>query len=469
MREIFSAFHAAISNGGRPVLSDITFSLSEREIVGLIPIDNQGFPEFLRMLVKCPILDKGHLSYMGREIASSMHASAVECKTAFIGRESGIIPALSIEDNFFTMRHHSPYIISQKKMRRAFVSVAKEYGLSLSSDGKGGMLSQKDRIKFEMIKAVELGYRIIVMIDIASIIGPKDGREIQALMRRLSEKGVSFLYISSHHEELIAFADRIMMMKNGSIIFIGKPEEYTDRLISALVGSYRMIPQRKGRKEERLCGYVHYSSFSIPFFSSCCLVILDLDNKVPDAFSEAVSGRNSGFSITVGGKRRSLYDRRVAFIPSDPQLQVFPDMSYLENMALRASDKIRFFWQRKGKFLKSIGDEFGNDDIINSPDLYGLSEDQLYELVYRRVELEGPDVVFILEPFRGLDLEGRMNVRRHIERLCNKKIAVVILAISLSDTLNVADRLLVLQDETVMLSAVPEEFGNLRDSLPLMR
>ena len=76
-----------------------------------------------------------------------------------------------------------------------------------------------------------------------------------------------------------------------------------------------------------------------------------------------------------------------------------------------------------------------------------LSEKQKYQMIYTRVLLQKPKVVFCIQPFKGADLSHRMFVWKMLEMLLDKGIAVVILTMMLSDSLSLADRLLVVNED----------------------
>lgn len=468
MNELLSAFHISSSKNGKQLLEDITFTLHKGEIMGFIPLDNQGFDEFFHLLDTGNGIERGKLTFY------SQKKGFKNSNIAFIGKRPRLIPALSLEENFYVIRRNAPYLVRKKQMRMALSAIRAEYGIDAECGKVASSIDEKTRCKVEMIKAVELGYPLVVLFDLASFLGPKDAREIQSLMKRLSsERATTFIYVSRHHEELVGFCDRIMMMSNGSIIYIGPPDEYDDRLINAVsgrfLGTYQRLRKEHHKEEGKAIGSVAIGKNVIPLMEGSCSVILDFDNHAPKDAYDSLCGKSSPVSFFIKEKRCTLSDRRISFIPSNPLLSLCPEMSYFDNLCLRASEKIPFFWQRKGRFLKNIRMEYGNPDVLDEANLYNLSEDELYELVYRRVGMETPDVVVIIQPFLGLDLEGRENIVRHINTLMRKKIAVVIFAISLSDTLKVADRLYVFQNGNMLLSALPGEFSSIQEVLPLIR
>lgn len=470
MSEVVSFLHVSLSQGGNNVLDDVTFSIHRGEIVGLIPIDNLGLNELLSLFVKSPVLDRGRITYLGKEVATAMHGSSSMLKVGYIGTESHLFPSLSIEDNFFMMRPNAPYFARKKQMHDAFSAVKKEYGIDTDS----WHYDEKSRCKIEMIKAVELGCKLIVAIDPGSFLGPKDAKEIKELMRRFAlDNGTAFLYISSHHEELVTFTDRIMMMRNGSIIYSAPPEEYDDSLIKAVSGSFlaRAIAEREKHPVvmTRKIGHIEYLAADIPVMKGKCSVILDFDNQASFAAYDSLYGLESPMAIYLNGKLKTISDLDISFIPAYPVRSLFPEMSYFDNLSFRVSEKIPLFWQLKRKYFRSILSEYGNDDVMHMRDLYSLTSEQLYDLVYRKVEFESPDAVVIIQPFMGLDLKGRGRVLSHITRLLQKGISVIIFAISLSDTLNVADTLYILQNGRIFRAIASEDFHSIPDILPMLR
>ena len=71
-----------------------------------------------------------------------------------------------------------------------------------------------------------------------------------------------------------------------------------------------------------------------------------------------------------------------------------------------------------------------------------LTTPQKYDLVYARVLLQKPKVVFCMQPFQGADMELRMRIWNHLERLLDQQAAVVILAVNLADSLSLAQQLI---------------------------
>ena len=90
-----------------------------------------------------------------------------------------------------------------------------------------------------------------------------------------------------------------------------------------------------------------------------------------------------------------------------------------------------------------------------------LSEGQKYQLVYTRILLQKPKIVFCIQPFKGADMKHRMYIWELLEKLLEKGIAVVILAVNLADTLSLADRLICIDKNKEQIEYLQEEFAAL--------
>ena len=95
-----------------------------------------------------------------------------------------------------------------------------------------------------------------------------------------------------------------------------------------------------------------------------------------------------------------------------------------------------------------------------------LSTQQRYDLVYHRVLLQNPKVVFCVQPFQGADMEMRIHIWKLLEQIMEKGIALVILAINLADSLSLASRLIRIRQGEPPETYEQSEFGRIPFSAP---
>ncbi len=137
-------------------------------------------------------------------------------------------------------------------------------------------------------------------------------------------------------------------------------------------------------------------------------------------------------------------------------------MSYLDNLCFLADDRILLFWSKR-RYRRSIRREYLPllGPVIDAPSLTGLYPRDLYELVYHRVLLQNPRLVICVQPFAGIDVYQRLRIIQLINILRERGIAVLILAVSLSDSLQVADRLLAGKNGRILREIDRADFSSL--------
>ena len=140
--------------------------------------------------------------------------------------------------------------------------------------------------------------------------------------------------------------------------------------------------------------------------------------------------------------------RAVSFIQQSPlQTMLYTDMSYLDNLCFLAGEKNPGLWLGS-RLRRSIIREYYPllcQDIYET-DIRRLPARALYSLVYYKVHLYNPRLAVCIQPFFGADMYLRHHILQLIDGLRKKGIAVLILAVNLSDSLVVADRLLLVQN-----------------------
>lgn len=95
-----------------------------------------------------------------------------------------------------------------------------------------------------------------------------------------------------------------------------------------------------------------------------------------------------------------------------------------------------------------------------------LSEKQKYQLIYSRVMLQNPGIVFCIKPFKGADLTHRMVIWKLLEDFLDKGITVVDLSLNLSDSLSLADRSLLIQTDRSIREIYREDFSSVSRQIP---
>ena len=146
---------------------------------------------------------------------------------------------------------------------------------------------------------------------------------------------------------------------------------------------------------------------------------------------------------------------------------IFPELDYMNNLCICLAEKVPSIWHDH-RLRNSIFREYASvlgEEVFYMP-VENLSEKQKYQLVYTRILLQKPEILFCIQPFMGADLVHRMYIWSMLEKFLDKGISVVILSLNLSDSLAMADRLLILDKGGRGGELQREEFSGIMLPLP---
>ncbi|MCD7735637.1 MAG: sugar ABC transporter ATP-binding protein, partial [Lachnospiraceae bacterium] len=470
--------------------------IAQGEILGLLAVNGHGMPALLKLLETNLPLDDGYVYYGGELVNSWKMSGRTTNRISVIGAENRLVESLSVTDNIFVLRQgFRQEVIRTGLLEKQLKPFLEDIGMDIPMDIPVEKLHVFERVVLELLRAVVFGHHLIVLNEIGTLISAEELKKLHEILRHYASVGFSFLYICPHYEEVEQICGRCALLSHGRILKVVEGSGATDEILRIYDAEYAQmirgrLERQKGLPKEKKVALMfsglsgeHIKSLSMSVYAGECLSVQILDN---DSFLELcgfltenkkpLSGAiriNSRKERVSGGNRigrrkgHTFSDRRVAvLVEQATKTMVFPELSYMENLCISLSMRMPAFW-RKAKLRRSIRQEYGpilGEEVFDLP-VEELSERQKYQMIYTRILLAHPEVVFCIHPFKGADLPHRMFIWKMLEMLLDHGIAVVILSLSLSDSLSLADRLLIVgQDETKEI--LRENFASISELVP---
>ncbi|MEA2810319.1 MAG: ribose transport system ATP-binding protein [Rhodospirillaceae bacterium] len=208
-------------------LSDVTLTVGRGEIVGLGGLDGQGQRELLLGLFGVLRETKGAIRLNGRNVAlrSPADAQAAGLSLALVPEDrksEGLMLSMSVRENMTlaALRRISrgPLIDLAEETRIATQAVRDLAITAASLESPVGSLSGGNQQKVVLAKWLMIEPRIILLNDPMRGIDVGTKQELYGVMRTLADKGVSILFYSTDHDELIGMCDKIVVLYQGRVV-----------------------------------------------------------------------------------------------------------------------------------------------------------------------------------------------------------------------------------------------------------
>jgi ribose transport system ATP-binding protein len=212
----------------RGVIKDVSLTLREGEILGLFGLMGSGRTELARILFGLDHFHRGELLVRGRTATTMTPRRAIGSRMAFITenrREEGLMMNVSIAENIAlaalpAFRSVLPGFVDT----RAAVAAASAFATALRL--KSGAIGQQaakslsggNQQKVVIAKWLMADPAIFILDEPTRGIDIEAKYEIYTIIQQLAARGCGVLFISSEIEEVMAMADRILVMSQGEIV-----------------------------------------------------------------------------------------------------------------------------------------------------------------------------------------------------------------------------------------------------------
>ena len=314
-----------------------------------------------------------------------------------------------------------------------------------------------------------------------AVLTPQEADDLFRIMRELTEKGVSIVFITHKLREVMDIADRITVMRRGAVVGTTTPQE-TDKqgLAEMMVGREVILEVEKGPaspgepvlnvtdlsvNDDRGIRVVHNVSFEVR--KGEILGIAGVQGNGQTQIAEALTGLRNAASgeFYINGKKmpsgnpRTLIKSGLSHVPEDRHRHGLV-MSYAvaDNMVLCTYYESPFArgLRRNHQAVLENAKKLIHDFDVRTPgplvNTGKLSGGNQQKVIVAR-ELSRPVQLLIAnQPTRGLDVGSIEYIHNRIIEERDKGAAVLLISAELDEIMSLADRIAVIyQGEIVSI------------------
>ena len=217
MREMVKCF------GAIKALDGVVLEIMPCEVHALIGENGAGKSTLMKLLSGAIQPDSGEMRLNGSRYRPQNPLDARRQGVAMIYQELNLAPQLTVEENITLGREsHLFGAVLKKKMRQQIQEAlfALDYP-NLDLMQRVERLGPGDRQLVEIARAIVAEARIVVMDEPTSSLSREDAERLFEVIRKLSARGVSIIYISHFLEEVKRVADRYTVLRDGRAVAAG--------------------------------------------------------------------------------------------------------------------------------------------------------------------------------------------------------------------------------------------------------
>jgi len=458
---------------GVKALQDVSLDLETGEVMILLGENGAGKSTLMKVLAGVYSADSGEIFYKGNKVEINSTRDAETCGIYMIYQELNLVPDISVAENVFLGRE--PRLLGGfadfKTMYSKTEELLQELNLHISPKTLIRDLSMAQSQMIEISRALMANADVVIMDEPTTAITNQETKELFRQIRKLTQKGVSILYISHRLQEVPEIGDRVFVMRDGA--YVGTmPAKTTsrDELIRMMVGREigDLFPKETATMGEEL---LRVEGLSRPGVLDDCTFTVRAGEVLGFAglmgagrteLMRAVFGADSGVTGSVCLRNRKVHIRTpkdavlngLAFVTEDRKLTgIIANMPVDLNITLSSLQKYASSGFLNHKKEEAVAGEYVEELKIKTLSINAiianLSGGNQQKAILARWLCTEADIIILDEPTRGIDVGAKREIYMLINRLTAAGKAVIMISSDLPEILGMSDRIAVMANGTI--------------------
>ena len=448
---------------------DISMTLAKGEVVALLGENGAGKTTLMSILFGHYMPDAGRILIEGREVPQGKPRAAIQAGVGMVHQHFSLAPNLTVLENVMTGTERLwSWRSGTSAARKKLLDISERFGLKVDPDSRLGDLSVGEQQRVEILKALYNDARILILDEPTAVLTNIEAERLFTTLREMARQGLSLIFISHKLDEVMAAADRIVVLRGGKMVAERKTSDTSKEELAELMVGHRVTrPVREPSTAGAIAleaadvtvrsgGVDRLKSISFRLHAGEILGIIGVSGNGQATLAHLLSGmlaRSAGDLLLFGEAVGNLgvadvVDAGIGRIPEDRNEEgVIGEMAIWENAVLERIASSAF--SRRGLVNRKAGMAFARE-IIDGFDVRGggpairtrlLSGGNMQKLILGRNLHRRPRILIAAQPARGLDEGAVAAVHARLLEARRQGTAVLLISEDLDEVIALADRI----------------------------
>jgi lipopolysaccharide export system ATP-binding protein len=212
--------------GSRTVVNNVSFQVSQGEIVGLLGPNGAGKTTSFYQVVGLVRPDEGKVFLNDMDITSLPMYKRAQMGIGYLPQEASVFRKLSVEDNIAAVLEMTKLTKAEQKYK--LEELIDEFRLQHVRKNNGDTLSGGERRRTEISRALAVDPKFILLDEPFAGVDPIAVEDIQSIVAKLKFRQIGILITDHNVNETLSICDRAYLLIDGKIFKHGTAEELAD-------------------------------------------------------------------------------------------------------------------------------------------------------------------------------------------------------------------------------------------------
>ena len=482
MEDILRLTKICKSFPGVKALSDVDLTVKKGEVHALVGENGAGKSTLMKTISGAYKKDSGTIWFDGQEVEVTSPKQSELMGISIIYQELNLIERISVAENVFTGRYPMKHgLVNWKKMYADAQALFDEYELKINAKSLVRSLTMAQKQMVEIIKAVSINAKIIIMDEPTSSLSGKETESLFRIIRKLKERDVAVVFITHRLDEIFAICDRMTVLRDGCYIGSCDIKDITKNEMIAMMIGRELTKQYPARDnpigevtlevEHLTDGGEHVKDVSFQAHKGEVLGFYGLVGAGRTETMRMIFGADPkvGGTVKVHGKAVNIrgpqdaIKKGIGFITENRRDEgLFLKSSVRQNTVVVALRKILNKGFISYEKERQVAEEYVQKlhtatPSVNQKVMY-LSGGNQQKVVLAKWLYSDSEIVIFDEPTRGIDVGARREIYEIINNLVADGKTVVIVSSDMEEIMGISDRILVMYEGIIAGEVLKPDF-----------
>lgn len=455
----------------RVVLQDVRLNLFDREIIGILGLNDSGKTTLLKIISGMIPYNGGDFYIHEEPLALTSRQQAESHGIYYIHMGTSLFPYFNVIENIF-LHNKSEIFIRPKKLKKQAQQLFDILDVKVSFSQQAKDLSPVEYLLVQIAQVYFKNAKIVIIDGLSENYFSDDIEALVSLLQRFSALGISFILSCSSPPFLTKLCDRIFVLKQGTISGTLTHKYFDENVLTILMSNCT---------ERSLDLQEHSRNFFEPiltFHKVCCQDSLqnisftlhrrELVGIVGNlSFVENMYALFRGkLPISSGNISQAGKPLQIRSVQSVVQAgislvsesnEIFDNLDLFDNISILSQKKFSRFGfinpsSVRFNYSEMITEFFGND-FLNVQHAINHRPSRLLkkEITMCRNLTLSPDVMVYFNPAKDLDPDSAQIIYQKIKYWARKYHSALIITTNIND-LNICDTIHFIHDRTIGLT-----------------
>ncbi|MCF4097156.1 sugar ABC transporter ATP-binding protein [Maritalea mediterranea] len=457
------------------VLRGVDLDIPAGKVTVLMGANGAGKSTLVKIICGLYAADAGQVELNGKPFAPTTPSEALQAGIVTVHQNinDGVVPDLDVASNLmldWLANPKSAPVLNPRKIRRSAEEIAAKLGLNFDMNMMVSDLTLADRQLVAIARAMAHEPKLMILDEPTSSLSASEAERLFALVDKLREGGVAILYISHRMSDIRRVADRIVSMRDGTIVgqYETEPLDYegaVNDMLGHTMTDVDITVQKPGEKVlelENVQLKPESKPINLNVHRNEVIAITGLVGVGKTQLTEVLFGQTAAAGGTVRLKGESYTpksardainqgvflcakDRGTNGVVQDFDINRNITLPFLSSLSTLGFVRRRAEYRITNEAISKLGIvcQSANDDIGT------LSGGNQQKVMVGRWLSHPSDVLILDEPFQGVDIAARRDIGTKLRETAKDRATIVLVA-ELDEALEIADRILVMAEFTIV-------------------